>query len=175
MLGAFRSFIGELEQKWPLLYREGEFDTLMTRLERLSVATTEEGVGLSDQCVSIVQSSDPTYAKLFSIQKAIDDFGREMMGSQFMTTVLWSYLAEVWKRMENDPEVCKQIVPHSGSCLKPLGHLSNRVNALRRRNEPKWFATILPPLSKHLVNGSSGAGGAFAAPLPVGRGRSMPR
>jgi hypothetical protein len=77
VIGAFRSFVGELEQKWPLLYREGEFDTLMTRLERLSVATTEEAVGLSDHCVSIAQSSGPTHAKLFFIQKAIED--REMM------------------------------------------------------------------------------------------------
>ena len=80
MLGAFRSFVGELKQNYRYVYLDGQFDVVIGRLERLSVATTEEAVELSDRCVSIAKSSMPCHAKLFFIERAIEQFGREMSG-----------------------------------------------------------------------------------------------
>jgi len=80
VLGAFRSFVGDLKRNWPYVYMDGQFDVVIGRLERLSVATTEEAIELSDRCIRIAKSSAPCHSKLLLIEEAIKQFGREMSG-----------------------------------------------------------------------------------------------
>jgi 3-methyladenine DNA glycosylase AlkC len=78
MLGAFQSFEDELRRAYPCGHKLGDFEVVMTRLGRISVSDNELVVGLSDHCVNIARSPWPASKKLFFIEKAIEDFGREM-------------------------------------------------------------------------------------------------
>jgi hypothetical protein len=78
VLGAYRSFLRELRRAYPYLYDEGEFDTTIATLERLSNATVEEAIELSDRCVAIARKPAPAVERLFFVREAIKQFGREM-------------------------------------------------------------------------------------------------
>jgi hypothetical protein len=78
MLGAFAAFRDELKQTYPGLFAHGEFDDVLARFERLSVATNEEAIGLSDQCVAIVRRSARVSDRLYFVEEAIRQFARDM-------------------------------------------------------------------------------------------------
>jgi hypothetical protein len=58
--------------------RGGKFDTVIARFERLSNAANEEAIGLSDKCVAITRIPRSVSDRLYFLDEAIKQFGRDM-------------------------------------------------------------------------------------------------
>jgi hypothetical protein len=73
MLGAFRSFLNELENAFPYSYRQGDFWKIERALEELSVGSTEGMIMSSDMAVHIVRKPADLVERLLFLQRSVLD------------------------------------------------------------------------------------------------------
>lgn len=72
MLGAFRSFLKEVEDEYPYSYEAGEFSHLSEMLSDLSNETTSAGVRLSDMAVHLAREGS-LIRRIYILEKLVED------------------------------------------------------------------------------------------------------
>jgi hypothetical protein len=73
VIGAFSSFLKEVEREYPYSYEAGEFAPLIDMLSDLSRETTDAGIRLSDMAVVLARESAPLIERLYFLEKIGED------------------------------------------------------------------------------------------------------
>jgi hypothetical protein len=73
VIGAFRSFLKEVERKYPYSYEAGDFAPLVDMLSDLSRESTDAGIRLSDMAVVLAREPASLIERLYILEKLEKD------------------------------------------------------------------------------------------------------
>jgi hypothetical protein len=85
VIGAFSSFLKEVEREYPASYENGDFEHLVSMLSDLSNETTAGGIRLSDMAVHLARKSAPLIERLYFLEKLGEDL-KELGSPQAVCT-----------------------------------------------------------------------------------------